>query len=272
MQELSTHPPFENPDLLANLTSAAEIDDLVREVFGHPLTTTGLLQTVAVYRPRAGAFRVLRISPETPRSAFDQFSLMVARARADAILTTGRNLRLEPVGTHLLEGPGTLPQALAAWRREALGKSKSPHLLVLSRGDLDLDHPALRIPARVFILTGTEGAFALESGAADRGIEVVALAEPSPAAAVDFLRRELGAATISVEAGPSVARELYDPVIVDEVQLSILDLPDPAALPGPLRGPFFLGQEELEALFSWSPPFARRTADGVWRFQRLERL
>lgn len=270
--KLPTSPLREDSSALAGLTSVDEVDALLHEVFDHPLTTTGLLQTVAVYRPRVGAFRVLRITSETPRSAFDQFSLMVARARADAILTTGRNLRLEPEGGHLLEGPGTMPEALAAWRRERLGKSKPPHLLVLSRGDLDLDHPALQIPARVFIVTGSEGAFALDSRAADRGIEVVALAEPSPAAAVEFLRRELGAATISVEAGPSVARELYDPVIVDEVQLSILDLPDPSALPGPLRGPFFLSQEELEALFAWSHPFSRRTTDGVWSFQRLERL
>ncbi len=68
-----------------------------------------------------------------------------------------------------------------------------------------------------------------------------------------------------------MARQLYDPVIVDEIQLSILDLPDPATLPGPLRGPFFLDQAELERLFNWSPPFSRRTADGVWSFQRLER-
>jgi riboflavin biosynthesis pyrimidine reductase len=252
--------------------SLAGIDATVREIFGHPLTTTGLLQTVAVYRQRPGAFRVLRITPKTPRSDYDQFSLMVARARADAILTTGSNLRLEPTGTHLLQGPGTMPEALAAWRRERLGKTSPPHLLVLTRGqDLDLDHPALKIPARIFIFTGEEAAFSLESRAADRGIEIVASPDPSPAAAVDFLRRELGAATISVEAGPSVARQLYDPVIVDEVQLSILDLPDPAALPPAVRGPFFLDQRQLEDLFEWSRPFSRRTADGVWSFQRLVR-
>ncbi len=135
---------------------------------------------MAVYRPRPGAFRVLRITPETPKSAYDQFSLMVARARADAILTSGRNLRLEPTGTHVLSGPGTLPAALAAWRQERLGKTSPPHLLVLTRGeDLDLDHPALKIPARVFIFTGEEAAFTLESRAADRGIEVVGVPDPS---------------------------------------------------------------------------------------------
>ena len=272
MDTLSSSAPFEDPSLLAQLDSAAAVDALVREVFGHPLTTTGLLQTVAVYRSKPGAFRVLRITPETPRSAFDQFSLMVARARADAILTTGKNLRLEPQGRHLLEGPGGLPAALAAWRREVLGKKEPPHLLVLTRGqDIDLDHPALHIPARILILTGEDAAFSLESRAVDRGIELVGVDDPSPAAAVEFLRRELGAATISVEAGPSVARQLYDPVIVDEVQLSILDLPDPAALPAALRGPFYLPESELEALFQSSKTFQRQTADGVWSFQRLER-
>lgn len=264
-------PPTGEDSGPASLTSATEIEGFALRVFGHPLTSTGLLQTVAVYRPRPGAFRVLRLTPETPKSDHDQFSLMVARARADAILTSGRNLRLEPLGTHTLQGPGTLPSALAAWRRERLGKTSPPHLLVLTRGELDLDHPALKIPARVFIFTGEEAAYTLESRAADRGIEVVGFADPSPSAAVDFLRRELGAATISVEAGPSVARELYDPVIVDEIQLSIFAPPDPASLPGPLRGPFFLDQVELERLFSWSPPHSRRTADGVWSFHRLER-
>ncbi len=166
--------PLEEEAHLSTVNSASDVDALVRKVFGHPLTTTGLLHTVAVYRPRPGTFRVLRITPETPRSAYDQFSLMVSRARADAILTSGRNLRLEPTGTHVLSGPGTLPSALAAWRRERLGRTSPPHLLVLTRGDdLDLDHPALKIAARVFIFTGEEAAFALESRAADHGIEVV---------------------------------------------------------------------------------------------------
>lgn len=197
---------------------------------------------------------------------------MVSRARADAILTTGQNLRLEPQGTHTLQGPGTLPEALAAWRRERLGKTSPPHLLVLSRGkDLDLDHPAFKTPSRSFLFTTEESAFALEAAATERGIEVVGAAEPSPAAAVEFLRQELGAATISVEAGPTVARQLYDPVIVDEIQLSIFDPPDPAALPASIRGPFFLDQRTLEELFRWSPPFTETTADGIWTFQRLER-
>lgn len=269
---LADAPRPDDPAELAALETAADVAARLLEVFGHPMTATGLLQTVAVYRPRPGRFRVLRITPETPRSATDQFSLMVARARADAILTTGRNLRLEPQGRHLLEGPGNLAEALEAWRRERLGKSRPPYLLVLSRGfDLDLDHPAFKALPRTFVLTGREGAFHLESRAADRGIEVVGVDEPSAAAAVDFLRRELGAATISIEAGPSVARELYDPVEIDEVQLSILDLPDPAALPGPLRGPFFLDQAELEQLFRWSPGYRRATADGIWSFRRLVR-
>ncbi len=244
----------------------------VGRLLHHPRTTAGLLQPIAVYRPRLGAFRVLRITPETPRSDYDQFSLMVSRARADAILTSGQNLRLEPHGTHTLQGPGNLPEDLAAWRREKLGKTSPPHLLVLTRGrDLDLDHPAFKYNGRIFIFTTEESAFALEAAAAERGIEVVGAAEPSPASAVEFLRQELGAATISVEAGPTVARQLYDPVIVDEIQLSIFDPPDPAALPGSVRGPFFLDQRRLEELYRWSPGFSETTADGVWTFYRLER-
>lgn len=245
---------------------------LLVTVFGHPLTTTGLLQTVAAYRTRLGALRVIRIHPETPQSDIDQFSLMVSRARADAILTSGQNLRLEPHGTHTLQGPGNLAETLATWRREHLGKTSPPHLLVLTRGrDLNLDHPALNYNGRVFVFTTEESAFALEAAAAERGIEVVGAAEPSPAAAVEFLRQELGAATISVEAGPTVARELYDPVMVDEIQLSIFDPPDPAALPGSIRGPFFLDEARLRELYRWSPGFSETTADGVWTFYRLER-
>ena len=269
--EDSESPPFFGYSFPPREPSAG-LEMQIHLVFGHPLTTTGVVQPVALYRPRPGTFRVLRITPETPRSDLDQFSLMVSRARADAIITTGQNLRLEPTGTHEIQGSGTLPQALSAWRRETLAKTSPPHLLVLSRGkDLDLDHPAFKYRGRVFLFTSEESAFALEAAAAERGIEVVGAAEPSPAEAVEFLRQELGAATISVEAGPSVSRQLYDPVIVDEIQLSIFDPPDPAALPGSIRGPFFLDEARLRELYRWSPGFSETTADGRWTFYRLER-
>lgn len=269
---MGTESPRNFREALGGSLDLTKILTNIRQVFSHPLTTTGLLQPAAVYRPRPGALRILRINPDTPHSNYDQLSLMVSRARADAILTSGQNLRLEPHGTHTLQGPGNLAETLATWRREHLGKTSPPHLLVLTRGrNLDLDHPALNYNGRVLIFTTEESAFALEAAAAERGIEVVGAAEPSPAAAVEFLRQELGAATISVEAGPTVARELYDPVIVDEIQLSIFDPPDPAALPGSIRGPFFLDEARLRELYRWSPGFSETTSDGVWTFYRLER-
>lgn len=257
-------------EAIAELVSADEVAAKVGEIYGAPLTSTGVVHVTSVWR-RGAVYSVLAVGPRTPHSAHDAFVLNLARARADAILTTGRILRREPRLVHRLQGPGRIGEALGAWRRERLGKDRPPVTLVLTSGrGLDFDHPIFGAGTRVVIYTGRRGQWRLESRAADRGVEVVGVAEPSVHGAIELLRFEFGAATISVEAGPSTARRLYEPpVAVDELLLSVCEAPE---IPGDARGGAFLDAVELGRIFSrLSAPYRVAAGDGEWSFQRFLR-
>jgi len=258
-------------DQIADIRTADDVAAKVREIYDAPLKATGVVHVTAVWRRPRGGYLTLAINQDTPESAHDAFVLNLTRARADAIVTTGKNLRAEPELNHDLQGPGDLGQALLHWRRDHLGKPNRPVTLVLTSGrTLDLGHRIFRSWTRPVIYTGREGGWRLESRAADAGVEVVPVAEPSLRAAVDFLRREFGAATVAIEAGPSTSRELYDdPLRVDELLLSVYEAPD---LPQTVRGGDFLTAEDLARLFPrFSPPHRVRTGDGEWRFLRFQR-
>ncbi len=255
---------------IAELDSAAAVAAKAEEIYGAPLTSTGVVHVTSVWRRRT-AYLTLAIGPRTPRSAHDALVLNLTRARADAILTSGRILRREPRLEHRLGGPGRVPEALAAWRREHLGKDSPPVTLVLTSGRrLDFDHPIFSAGTRAVVYTSRAGQWRLESRAADRGVEVVGVDEPSVGGAIDLLRYQFGAATISVEAGPSVSRQLYEPpVTVDELLLSVYDAPQ---IPAGVRGDPFLDAGELVHVFSRaSLPYRVATADGEWSFQRFLR-
>jgi riboflavin biosynthesis pyrimidine reductase len=87
--------------------------------------------------------------------------------------------------------------------------------------------------------------------------------------ALDHLRR-LGARRITVEAGPTSARELYDaPARVDELWLATFA---GAAPPGEAVGPAFVEDARLAAVLpEASAPSERSEADGPWRFERRRR-
>ncbi len=255
---------------IADLTTAADVAAAVREIYGADLASTGVLHVTAV-RQRRDVYETLKILPETPKCAHDFFVLNVARARADAIVTTGKILREEPDLEHRLQGHGRVADALAAWRREHLGKSRPPVTLVLTSGrGLDLGHPVFKTWTRPVIYTGLQGQWRLESQGADHGVEVIGVDEPSVRGAVQFLRYEFGAATISIEAGPSVSCQLYEPPpVVDELLLSVVEVPD---LPASVRCGRFLTAEDVGRIFSrYSVPYRVTTEDGEWRFQRFLR-
>ena len=204
---------------------------------------------------------VLRIRPETPVSAWDRFALSFARARAQAIVLTGKILREEPELRCALRGPGLLPEGLARWRRAA-GLPDPPLLLVLSRGrGLDRSHPAFRSWARPVIFTGREAAAAMSPPA---GVAVVGVGEPSLPAALRWLA-DRGCPGISVEAGPSTAGALYEVGLVDELMLTIYEgAIDPALRAGALPAP-----ARLEVLLPRSSPGRRvEEPSGTWRFIR----
>lgn len=229
---------------------------------------TGVLHVTAVWRSPSGELRTLRITPATPRSETDAFVLALARARADAIVTTGKILRDEPELSHAIEDAGLL-----AWRRERVGRSEPARSVVLTSGrEIDWSHPILRGGARVLLVTSHEGARRLEDGrrAAVADVEVMARQDPGLRDTVLMLRRDLGCATIAVEAGPSTSRQLYrDPALVDELLLSVYEEPD---LPAEVCGEASLEPDRIAELFG--PPHhevSRRERSGRWSFRRYLR-
>ena len=92
------------------------------------------------------------------------------------------------------------------------------------------------------------------------------MSRPSARLALDHLRR-LGARRITIEAGPSTARELYDDAArVDELWLATYagKGPPPAAIGEP-----FVPDERLAAVLpEASTPCQRDEPSGPWRFER----
>jgi len=255
------------------MPTADDCDRRIRELFDADLAEpAGVLHPLAVWQPPDGtAPLVLRTGTEqTPKSDADRFVLGVARARADAVLTTGRNLRLEPRLTHALwprRRGGGWDAALAAWRRERLGRTAPRWSLVLTRrGDLDLGHPVFRGPTRGVLFTDESAGRELAPRARGAGVEVVAHPRPGPRAALAWLRAQ-GAVGVAVEAGPTTARSLYDaPLAVDELILSSFDEP---ALGAEAQGPAFLEPSRLEALLRPAgPPHSAIEPSGRWSFRR----
>jgi riboflavin biosynthesis pyrimidine reductase len=262
-----------------------ETEERIRAIYGDVLTDTpGVLHVASVWCDGAGDYFALRIGAGTPRSATDVFSLALARARCDAIVTTGRILREEPGLRH------ALPVALAHWRRERLAKTHAPVSVVLTRrSDLDLAHP-LVAPGRegeafdpglprqaTIVVTAPAAAAALRARVAAAGdragtrvpVEAVGLARPGLRELLTWLRDERGFASACVEAGPSTARDLYDePLAVDELMLSQLHVP---ALPVGVCGGAFADLARIERRFALASEHESDEESGRWSFRRLLR-
>ena len=209
-----------------DVAGAAGVDALARVLFGETdlAAFEGVSHVTAVWEPPGGgALVTLKIGEHTPKSDHDFFVLNLARARADAIVTTGKTLRDEPRTRYDLQGPGAMPAALAAWRRERTGRADAPWLLLLTRrGEIPLDHPALHGAPRPVVYTTRDAARALSARVRGSRIEVVGVDEPSARGAIAHLRRDRGARVVSIEAGPSTSRTLYDdPLAIDELFLSV---------------------------------------------------
>ena len=200
--------------------------------------------------------RVIKIGPGAPKSATDFFALNLARARADAILVTGKILRAEPQLRY------ELPAELARWR----GDREAPELIVLTSGrGLDPKHPALSGAwARPVIFTREDAAPALS----ETNLVVVGHPDPSPRAAIDWALSE-GAAVVSVEAGPSAAASLYERrPLVDEVLLSEFR----GAVTDDQLGGSPFSREQLQTHFRPDrPPHTIDEPSGPWQFTRWTR-
>ena len=258
---------------IGTLSTVDLVDSAIRQIYGPIFPATGVLHVTSVWRRDPSTHLTIRIGRDAPRCAVDQFALNWARARADAIITTGRILRQEPeLGPHL-QGPGLLAQGLALWRSEVLGKSLPPISLILTSGrELDFTHTLFSGAGRYVVLTDRQGAWNLESRASDAGVEVVAMDNPTAHDAIELLRSEFGSATISVEAGPSVSRQYYEPpMVIDELLLSIYR---GEPLPPGARGLRQVRPEQIEYSFRQPyPAFSALGDDGKapWEFRRYLR-
>ncbi len=257
-------------DEILGLETGAGVAAAAARMFDLAGPLRGVLHGTSLWNAGAGMLTTLAINEHSPSCHHDFFALNYLRASADAIITTGKILRCEPQLVHCLAGPGQQSEALADYRRRILGKTTPPVTLVLTSGEgLDLEHPVLHSWTRPLVYTTHDGHWALDSRAADCGVEVIADTEPSLQRAITLLRREFGAATIVIEAGPSTSRQLYEPPAVDHLLLSLFQGPK---LPAQAEGGHFSTFSRLRTQFAQATEgSAISTPDGDWFFQRFSR-
>jgi len=233
----------------------------------------GVAHVAAVWARPDGAWAALRVGEGAPRTSSDAVVLSGARARADAIVTTGRILRDEPDLVHASIAPPDVTDALAHWRA-SLGLVARPCIAVLTgSGDLPMAHPALAAAERLVLFTGAEGAERLRASPERPGqAEIVEHARPSARSLLEYLRAERGARSILVEAGASTATPLYAaPAAIDELWLTVClaprlattDVVGPFVEPGTVDaalGPPVHREQHEEGGLEWATLVFRRAA------------
>lgn len=201
------------------LVTATDVERAALALYGDPLRERpALSHVVAVWSPGDGTNRVMKIDDGTPSSDTDSFVVHLARARADAIFTTGANLRAEPELQFDLRGPGS--SALMRWRID-IHHLMPPSALVLTSGrDFDPMHPALKGPAHVALCVPAEVADDIrQSLKSFKWTKVHGMESTDAVKAIEWLRATRDAKSISIEAGPSTALPLYEHG-VDQLLLS----------------------------------------------------
>ena len=254
------------------MSDSAEVERRVVEIYGSDLLgDRGVIHVTSVWAESARNLVALRIGSETPRSETDSFVLNVARARADAIVTTGKILREEKQLTHDFQGTKEARGAFATWRKERLGKLEPPISLVLtSAQNLDLEHPLFGCGTLPMVFTSLEGGERVGESAVSRGIELVSRPTPSLRDAIAYLREDHGAGNIVIETGLSTSRSLYEsPVLLNELMLSIYSGP---RLPSSVKGQRFSSVPQLGLIFPLAgSTFQTDEESGRWIFRRFTR-
>ena len=196
-----------------------DVEGRIEALYGRPLPRDGgVVHVAAGWAAPDGALHNMRIVPQTPKSETDDFVLALARARADAIITTGRILREEAHPDP--DSVGADDADLLTWRRDVMRREGAPLVVVLTRGEIDLSHLRL-VAGRALVLTTHAAASALAAGAGAAGIGVIGRDRPGPTDTLAFLRDERGLGTVVIEAGPSVSSVLYQRAgWIDELMLS----------------------------------------------------
>lgn len=203
---------------LRSVTDAAGVQQLARRLYGEAFAPSdGVIHVTAVAEPGR---RTLRIDDHTPKSLADTFALNLVRARAHAIVITGKLLRDEPALSYAPGAPGPAAPALADYRRQ-LGHDARPWLVVLTRGaGLPFAHPVFHDGQTRPLLYAP--AASVDAIRREAPCEVLGSDEHASLPALVAALRDRGARTISFEAGPSTTRELYtgSAPLLDELCLS----------------------------------------------------
>jgi len=246
-----------------------EIDQRLRGLYGEVdwAAATGIVQVAAIW---ARDRRVIVPGEQAPASQTDRFTLAAARARADAILTSGAVLRAEPELRHEPAENDLENHAFLEWRSTRLARTDPPILIVLSAsGEIPIEHPALRGASAGFVWTTAAGALRL--GARVGSLEVV-LGDPDldgVVGAIRAARRDSGIETLLIEAGPRASAPLYQQQLAgercDELLLSRFE----GELAPKAIGPRFVSAAAIESCFAVPPTEARIVeSSGVWHFYR----
>lgn len=254
---------------LVELTDVASVDRAARMLFGSPLDTRpAVSHSFAAWREAAGQpLTTININEHGPKSELDWLALHISRARADGIIITGKILRDEPNLTYDLGADPRWGDALQSWRERRWGVCHPPWILILTRrGDIDFEHPVFHGWGRPLIFT-TDRTATRKLAAAP--CPVVSDEAPDIRRAIRHLHLARDCECVSIEAGPSTARELYDrPMAVKELLLSVYQEPslDPRAKGDPL-----VDLSTIRGLFHNETSAAHRDAGHHWSFYRLRR-
>lgn len=254
---------------LVELTDAASVDRAARALFGSPLDSRPRVsQSFAAWRAsKNAALTTIKINEHAPKSELDWLALHISRARADAIIITGKTLRVEPTLEYDLRADPRWGDALAEWRKHRWGLKRPPWLLILTgRGDVDFEHPVFRSDVRPVIFTSDRAA---GRKLAASPVPVIADEAPSIRHAIRHLQLARDCDSVSIEAGPSTARNLYErPIAVQELLLSVYL--EPSLAEGAI-GPPLIELSEVRAMFQSETSATHRDRGQHWSFHKLRR-
>ncbi len=251
--------------LLAPLAGPEDVDpQLARILGGAPGLRPGVRHLASVDWER----RVMRISPQSPKSDLDFFLLNAARAASQAIVTTGRILREEPQLSHALAGKPSTLRVLKSWRAGALGLHEPPRLVVLSRGEgLDFDHRIWHAGLPCIVAVPESAAAHLESRIPGE-VSIMSLPGPGLRGVIERLQTQHDCQQILIEAGPSTTPSLYEaPCAVDELWLSQFR----SEVGDNVRGAPFVEERQVASLLPQTAHADHLELSGPWRFALHQR-
>lgn len=254
---------------LVELTDTSSVDRAARALFGSPLDTRpAVSHSFAAWRAAQDEpLATIKINEHGPKSELDWLALHIARARADGIVITGKILRDEPNLSFSLHADPRWGDALQNWRERRWGLCEPPWILILTgSGEIDFGHPVFHGWGRPLIFT-TDRTATRKLAAAP--CPVVSDAAPDIRKAIRHLHLGRDCECVSIEAGPSTARGLYErPMLVKELLLSVYLEP---SLDERAQGEPLVMLSEVRDLFRSETSATHREGGQHWSFHRLRR-